>query len=201
MSNPTRGDLRRLQRLGRHLVGRSLSVWSFEFQGARGERAGYTDSDWAGCRKTARSTSGGALLSGRHTLKTWSATQKNVTLSSGEAELVATVKMSCEMIGMSQLAFDWRLATKGNIFADSSAALGIAKRRGRGKMRHVKIETSWTQEKNETGELQYNKVQWDSNPADLMTKNVNRRTLDKTAAELRQHFKEGPAIYLQTASG
>ena len=83
------------------------SVWCFEFQDARGEPTGFTDSDWAGCRKTARSTSGGAILRRRHTLKTWSATQKNVTLSSGEAELVAMVKISCEMIGMTQLASEW----------------------------------------------------------------------------------------------
>ena len=84
------------------------------------------------------------------------------------------VKISCEMIGMTQLASVWELAMKGNIFADSSASLGIAKRRGSGKMRHVKIRTLWIQEKNETGELQYTKVQGNSNPADLMTKNVNR---------------------------
>ena len=69
------------------------------------------------------------------------------------------VKMSCEMIGMTQLASEWGLAMKGNIFADTGATLGIAKRRGRGKMRHVKIGTLWIQEKNETGELQYTKVQ------------------------------------------
>ena len=57
MSNPTRGDLRRLRWLGRYLG-------SFEIQDARGEPAGYTDSEWAVCRKTARSTSGGAILRG-----------------------------------------------------------------------------------------------------------------------------------------
>ena len=119
---------------------------------------------------------------GRHTLKTWSATQKKVTLSSGEDQLVAMVKMSCEMIGMTQLASEWGLAMKGNVFAGSSVALGIAERRGSGKMRHVKIGTLWIQEKNQTGELQYTKVQGDNNPADLMTNNVNRRTLDKMAA-------------------
>ena len=47
-------------------------------------------------------------------------------------------------------------------------------------------------------------VQGDSNPADLMTKSVNRRTLDKMAALLQQHFKEGRAensLHLQSASG
>ena len=71
-------------------------------------------------------------------------------------------------------------------------------------MRHVKIGTLWVQEKNESGELQYTKVRGDSNPADLMTKNVNRRTLDKMTALLQQRFEEGRAessLHLQTASG
>ena len=40
---------------------------------------------------------------------------------------------------MTQLASEWGLAMKGNICADSSAALGTAKRRGSGKVRQVKI--------------------------------------------------------------
>ena len=82
--------------------------------------------------------------------------------------------------------------------------MGIAKRRGSGKIRHVKIGTLWIQEKKETREPQYTEVQGYSNPANLMTKNVNRRTLDKMAAPLQHHFKEGRAensIHLHTASG
>ena len=172
---------------------------------ARGELIGYTDSDWAGCRKTARSTSGGSVLRGRHTLKTWSATQKNEILSSGEAELVAMVKISCVMIGMTQLVSEWRLAMKGHMFADSSAALGIAKRkRKRGDETRQDWDLLDSGEKNETRELQYTKVQGNSNRANLMTKNVNCRTLDKMAALLQQQFKEGRAensLHLQTASG
>ena len=94
---------------------------------------------------------------------------------------------------MSQWASESRLVMNGYIFAVSSTALGIAKRRGSGKMRRVGVGTLWIQEKNETGELQYIKVQGNSNPADLMTKNVNRRILDKMAALLQQHIKEGRA--------
>ena len=108
------------------LTGRPQSVWSFEFQDARGELAGYTDSDW--------------LLEDSQEHERWRyleetthpqdvvSHQKNVTLSTGEAEPVAMVKMSGEMIGMTQLASDWGLAVKGKIFAESGAAWGIARR-------------------------------------------------------------------------
>ena len=43
---------------------------------------------------------------GSHCLKTWSSTQKSVALSSGEAELIAAVKSSTEVIGILQLAKD-----------------------------------------------------------------------------------------------
>ena len=50
---------------------------------------GYSDSDWAGCRTTGKSTSGGLVMVGRHLIKSWSRTEDSVTLSSAEAELVA----------------------------------------------------------------------------------------------------------------
>ena len=48
-------------------------------------------------------------------------------------------------------------------------------------------------------------MQGDSTPVELMTKNVNRRTLDKMAALLQQHLKKDglrpTSLHLQTASG
>eukprot|EP00973_Karenia_brevis_P048314 6706842-Karenia_brevis.AAC.1 len=91
---------------------------------------GFSDSDWAGCSRTAKSTSGGSIMKGKHWIKSWSSTQKNITLSSGEAELVAAVKMATELIGICQLAADWREEFQGQVYVDSSAALGTINRRG-----------------------------------------------------------------------
>ena len=53
----------------------------------------------------------GALTIGNHIIiKLWSSTQKNITLSSAEAELVASVKVYGECIGLVQLTADWGLA-------------------------------------------------------------------------------------------
>ena len=193
MSAPTKGDLRKLRRLGRYLIERPRVVIKYRLQGKTREMNGYSDSDWAGCRRTAKSTSGGAVMRGSHWIKSWSSTQKNVTLSSGEAELVAAVKMSAELIGLAQLANDWGEEVEGHVHVDSSAAIGIIGRRGCGKMRHVKVGMLWVQEKQEEGELEYKKVLGTENPGDLTTKYLGQKVIDKLMPALSQEFTEGRA--------
>ena len=94
---------------------------------------GLGDSDWAGCRVTGKSTSGGVLMIGDHWIKGWSRTQKSITLSSAEAELVAMVKVTAEAIGVSNLGKDWGRERKVVVYADSAAALGITDRRLQGQ--------------------------------------------------------------------
>ena len=74
-------------------------------------------------------------------------------MSSGEAELTAVVKCSCETIGILQLAADWFMELEGEVLVDSSAALGVVSRKGAGKLRHVRVGQLWVQEKAESGEF------------------------------------------------
>lgn len=64
MAKPTVGDMKKLKRLGPYLLGVPRAVPEFKFQGACHEFSAYSDSDWAGCRRTARSTSGGVIKRG-----------------------------------------------------------------------------------------------------------------------------------------
>ena len=59
----------------------------------------YTDSNWAGCSRTRRSTSGGIVVLDGGALKSWSSTQATVAMSSGEAEYYALVKRCCRRVG------------------------------------------------------------------------------------------------------
>ena len=118
-------------------------------------------------------------MRGDHYIKSWSSTQKNITLSPGEAELVAAVKASCELIGVLQMAQGWGMKHQGSVWVDSLAALGMVKRKGNGKMRHVRIGQLWVQEKEESGELAYHKVAGEGNPADAMTQNLAETILKK----------------------
>ena len=85
----------------------------------------YSDSDYAGCVLTRRSTSGGCMMVGRHLLKSWSKQQRVVALSSAEAETYALVTASCETLGLQSCAKDLGIRLIPELFTDASAALGI----------------------------------------------------------------------------
>jgi len=193
MCKPTKGDLKKLRRLGRYLVTVPRVVIKYEWQETQGTLKGWSDSDYAGCRRTAKSTSGGVLTIGSHYLKSWSSTQKTIALSSGEAELTALVKCSCEVIGVLQLADDWELTWSGEVHVDSSAALGVVSRRGAGKLRHVRVGQLWVQQKSETGELKYQKVKGTDNPADLMTKALTHLEINRYLVKIGIEIKKGRA--------
>ena len=62
-----------------------------------------TDSDWAGDINNRSSTSGGFSMRGNHVLYHWSKLQATIALSSGEAEVNASVKGIRELIGVHEL--------------------------------------------------------------------------------------------------
>ena len=67
----------------------------------------------------------------------WSRTQALVSLNSAEAELYAAIKACSETLGFLSLLKDYQLHVKGKVMSDASAALGIIKRQGLGRTRHI----------------------------------------------------------------
>ena len=130
---------------------------------------------------------------GNHLIKSWSATQKNIPLSSDEAELVAAVRTSTEALGLVQLAYDWGLLLSARIFVDSSAAIGIANRKGNGRMRHVRVGDLWIQELVEEEELDLRKVNGKENMADAFTKHLTQNVMEEHLQRMSTEFRGGRA--------
>ena len=112
-------------------------------------------------------------------LKHWASTQKAITLSSGEAELGGVVRGTCEGLGLVSLAKDLGVALQLEVYTDSSAAVGICRRSGLGKVRHLAVGQLWTQERLRQGDFKLFKVPGSWNPADLMTKPMARHEIDR----------------------
>ena len=193
MASPSTGAWKKMKRLGRYLKGKRRLVLKYEWQKRGTEIEGYSDSDWAGCRVTGKSTSGGVIMVGGHFIKGWSRTQGSVTLSSAEAELVAMCKLSAEMIAIMTMLKEWGHTYNGYVYAESSAALAIAKRKGSGKLRHINIGLLWIQERKERKKLEFAKIKGENNPADLITKYVTRFKVEEHTQQISGNWKTGRA--------
>ena len=181
MTAPTTDDWNKLVRLGRYFAQYPRVVKRYKCQNESEKVVACTDSHLAQCRRTRRSTSGGCIHRGQHMLKFWRKTQAVVAQSSAEAEMGAAMKASQEVLGMMSLWKGVGETTSGNVMGDVSAAigrdasavLGIFRRMGLGKVRHL----LWVQEKEASRELQYHKINGSDNSADLFTKALDHDSI------------------------
>ena len=121
---------------------------------------------------------------GGHCVKSWSTTQSIVALSSGEAEYYGLVKAGCVAIGLRALCLDLNVPLEIRLFTDSSAAKGICRRRGHGKVRHIDVQYLWLQERVQSGDLALKSLPGRDNPADMMTKHVDSETCARHLARI-----------------
>ena len=84
---------------------------------------------------------------GNHLVKGWSITQGVIALSSGESEFYGIVKGSSVGLGIKSILGDLGVKVRLRVYTDSSAAKGIASRRGLGKVRHIEVNQFGIQEK------------------------------------------------------
>ena len=182
MSRPSNLAMGSLKRLARYLRARPRLVFELERQDADRLEV-YTDTDWAGCTRTRKSTSGGCVMLGSHLLKAWSSTQASIALGSGEAEFYGLVRGVGVGLGMQSLCKDAGLALDVRAWTDSSAAIGTTKRQGLGKLRHLECQSLRIQQRLRHGEFTLPKVNGKCNPSDLFTKHLeSQRKLDELVA-------------------
>ena len=144
----------------------------------------FVDSNFAGCIETRESTSGGCILWASSMIKPWSKTQATIALSSGEAELGAVVKGATEALGMQAFLKDLGHDVKLHITSDATAAIGMVKREGLGRVRHLATADLWVQQRVRSGDIAVSKVPGADNPSDICTKGVDKGTIEKHLVNL-----------------
>ena len=206
MAEPEERHLIMLKRAARYLLRAPALVWTWKKQKWPGKVCGHSDTDWAGCPVTRKSTNGTALTFGTHTWFTQSSTQAPISLSSGEAEFYGLVKTGSRSIGTHNLCKDLGFEIYGSttleVSTDSVAAKGIAVRRGVGKVRHLETGSLWVQAAVAAGRFTLVKVDGYKNPPDIMTKHVDAVTLQRHLATLRLRVShERPATAARSLVG
>ena len=145
----------------------------------------FVDSDWAGCLNSRKSTSGG-MLSVAGTAAHKEAWRRRLR----------SLSITAQALGFAALARDLGYELKVNLWSDSTAARGVAARKGlSSRTRHMEVKFLWLQSTLAKGQLEWKKVSTCDNPADILTKPTPReelrRRLSLVCGELHEAVKSG----------
>ena len=104
-------------------------------------------------------------------------------------------------MGMRSIARDLGFSLGIRLHTDATAALGICRRRGLGKIRHLDVTDLWCQEQVRLGTVSLHKVLGTENPADIMTKYIDAATLNKMLGLMNLRRMEGRAECAPASAG
>ena len=105
-----------------------------------------------------------------HLLKSWAKTLPVLALSTGEAELMSSVRGSTEALGVQAIYKDFGIDILLRVESDATAAIVRVGRLGLGKVRHLSVSDLSVQGKAKNNEIVYSEAPGVSNPADAFTK-------------------------------
>ena len=178
LQKPTEGHWAMAKRLGRYLKGTvEMGMW-FPAGGEMETIEITSDSNWAGCKSTRRSTSSGTVMVGGCLLMHVCRNQSIVAQSSAEAEIYAMASITSEAILIQRVLefFGYNLPIR--LGADSSAARAVVARMGVGRIRHLEVKVLWLQQLVKDARLVTYKIDGQENPADVGTKVMSAAKLD-----------------------
>ena len=90
-------------------------------------------------------------------------------------------------------SIDGLVFRKLRIHSDATAAIGISRRRGLGKVRHLATADLWMQDRLRKGDFTLEKILGADNPADMLTKHVSRELVAKHMSTLGLSYEAGRA--------
>ena len=86
---------------------------------------------------------------------------------------------------------EFNINVRLKVCSDAVAAIGIVRRQGLGRIRHLAVADLWIQQRSKDGSVRYEKLDGSVNSSDMLTKPVEQETLCKHMCSLGLVFKEG----------
>ena len=174
LKTPYPWHMRQLRRLGRFLLGtRDYGIWLPQ---PTGGDAGtvivdcWTDSDWGADHESRKSRTSVHVEADGVALTGWATRQDAIATSSGEAETYAASSGGTSLVFFKNLYEGMGFVFVGRLRVDATAAHGVLKREGVGKIRHLDVRALWIQKAIKDKVLTLHKEGTLTNKADLGTK-------------------------------
>ena len=179
MQSPTEKHWQWGKRVLRYLKGTLHLVLRFIVEGIGEDMTvvGYSDSDWAGCLSTRKSTSGQVFMLGQCALSWKSGRQATVARSTCEAELIALNSAVSEAVWFKHLMSELTGKEHGpvTLYEDNESAKAIAQDdRQSERTKHMDVKHFAIREFIQNGGVAVESIASADNLADLFTKGLQR---------------------------
>ena len=172
MEHPKESHLLAAKRILRYLQG-TQSLGIFYKVGGNDELLAYTDSDYAGGLDDRKSTSGYAFLLGGGVVSWMSKKQPVVSLSTTEAEFIATALCACQCVWVRRVLehLDHRQAGATVVFCDNVSTIKLSKNPIlHGRSKHIDVRFHFLRDLCNDGVIELNYCDTRNQLVDIMTK-------------------------------
>ena len=162
----------------------NLGLWYPK--GSTFELLGYSDSDYAGCKVTRKSTTGTCQFIGR-SLVSWSSKKQNsVALSTAEAEYVAAGACCAQLLWMKQTLKDFGCElTKIPLLCDNESAIKLANNPvNHSRTKHIDIRYHFLRDHEGKGDIAIHHVSIEKQLVDIFTKPLDESRFYALRSEL-----------------
>nr|GFB48801.1 copia protein [Tanacetum cinerariifolium] len=170
-AKPTEKHLKEVKRIFHYLRGTiNMGLWYTKDSGF--ELTGFSDADYAGCKDSFKSTSGGAQFLGEK-LVSWSSKKQDCTaLSTAEAEYVSLSACCAQILWMRTQLTDYGFNfIRIPIYYDSKSAIAISCNPVQhSRTKHIAVRYHFIKEHVEKGTIELYFVKTDYQLADIFTK-------------------------------
>nr|GEZ37068.1 copia protein [Tanacetum cinerariifolium] len=170
-AKPTKKHLKEVKRIFRYLRGTvNTGLWYTKDSGF--ELTGFSDADYAGCKDSFKSTSGGAQFLGEK-LVSWSSKKQDCTvLSTAEAKYVSLSACCAQILWMRTQLTDYGFHfDKIPIYCDSKSAIAISCNPVQhSRTKHIAVRYHFIKEHVEKDTIELYFVKTDYQLADIFTK-------------------------------
>ena len=104
-------------------------------------------------------------------------------------------------IGLQSIARDMGLHWRIDLYNGATAAIGMARRKGMGRIRHLHVTDLWVQEKFNNQLAFLHKLLGAKNPADLVTKYTEKAILTMALGKIGMQILDGRSAVAPAAMG
>ncbi|MCQ7285347.1 Ty1/Copia family ribonuclease HI, partial [Salmonella enterica] len=148
--------------------------------------SGFSDSEFAGCNTTRKSTSGGCQFQGNCLVSWQSKKQAVVSTSTAEAEYIAAASCTAQLLWLQNQLLDFGItALKTPLMLDSQAAENIIKNPvSHSTTKHIDIRHHFVRDCYEKGLISLHHVPTKDQLADVLTKALDTATFESLVSRI-----------------